>query len=208
MPATIISPSGKILRHVATHRTTVKSDGSIKVIKIKASQATRLAENEEYLKNKNVKAFLDTIAKSEGGDYQAKFGFGWAPGWKRGEWTFTDDSTHPGAGYGGSTTASGRYQITIVTWNVECVAAMGLSDFTPHTQDLIAVEILRSVHAIDPLVNGDINDVIPKAARRWESLPLGPGMANRPLNGGPSGQPYMPYDEVLTTYGSFGGTTK
>jgi hypothetical protein len=85
---------------------------------------------------------------------------------------------------------------------------MGLSDFTPHTQDLTAIEILRSVRAIDSLVNGDINDAIRKASGQWESLPMGPGQANRPLNGHPSGQPYMPYDDVLTTYKKFGGTTK
>lgn len=27
-------------------------------------------------------------------------------------------------------------------------------------------------------------------------------------HGHPSGQPYMPYDDVLTTYKKFGGTTK
>jgi hypothetical protein len=89
------------------------------------------------------------------------------------------------------------------------VRIVGFSDtpasIPPHTQDLTAIEILRSVRAIDSLVNGDINDAIRK---QWESLPMGPGQANRPLNGHPSGQPYMPYDDVLTTYKKFGGTTK
>jgi hypothetical protein len=114
---------------------------------------------------------------------------------------------HPGAGHGGTITASGRYQITKPTWKLQCIEAMGLSDFTPHTQDLTAVEILRIVHAIDPLVEGDFETATRKAAGRREALPLGPGQANRPLNGHPSGQLYMPYDEVVTTYKKFGGTT-
>lgn len=42
------------------------------------------------------------------------------------------------------------------------VRIIGFSDtpasIPPHTQDLTAIEILRSVRAIDSLVNGDINE--------------------------------------------------
>jgi len=37
------------------------------------------------LKNKNVKAFLDAIAESEGGNYHAKYGYCWAKGFKTGK---------------------------------------------------------------------------------------------------------------------------
>jgi muramidase (phage lysozyme) len=206
--AEVVSKNGRKMSPVATRTVTPVKDSTPKTVSLDAKQQVRRAENEEFLKNKNVKAFLDTIAESEGGNYHAKFGYGWAPGFKTGKWTFTDESTHPGAGYGGSTTASGRYQITMGSWRDYCIAAMGLSDFTPHTQDLTAIEILRRVRAIDSLVSGDIKDAVQKASRQWESLPMGPGQANRPLNGHPSGQPYMPYDDVLTTYKKFGGTTK
>ncbi|WP_338525016.1 hypothetical protein NUH87_04980 [Pseudomonas batumici] len=204
----VISKNGKKMTHVATKAITPVKDTTPKNVLLPAKQQKRRAENEEYLKNKNVKAFLDTIAESEGGNYHAKFGYGWAPGYKTGKWTFSDESTHPGAGYGGSTTASGRYQITIGSWRDYCVTAMGLSDFTPNTQDLTAIEMLRRARAIDSIVNGDIKDAVHKASGSWESLPLGPGQANRPLGGHPSGQPYMPYDDVVTTYKKFGGTTK
>ena len=200
----LVSVNGKKMSARHTKTVTPVNDNTPKTAALPSKQKKRREENEEYLKNKNVKAFLDTITKAEGGDYHAKFGFGWA----RGNWVFTDESTHPGAGHGGSVTASGRYQITKPTWKLQCIEAMGLSDFTPHTQDLTAVEILRTVHAVDPLVEGDIETATRKAAGRWEALPLGPGQANRPLNGHPSGQPYMPYEDVVTTYKKFGGTTK
>lgn len=200
----VISPNGKKMSPRLTRAVTPIKDTTAKTMLLSVKQEKRRAENEEYLKNKNVKAFLDTISEAEGGDYHAKFGYGWA----RGDWKFTDESTHPGAGFGGSTTASGRYQITKSTWKLQCTTAMGLTDFSPHTQDLTAIEILRSVKAIDPIANGDIKDAIHKASGQWEALPMGPGQANRPLNGKPSGQKYMPYDDVVSTYRKFGGTAK
>ena len=38
--------------------------------------------------------------------------------------------------------------------------------------------------------------------------PMGPGLANRPINGKPSGQPYTEYDEVEKIYKGFGDTVK
>jgi hypothetical protein len=37
---------------------------------------------------------------------------------------------------------------------------------------------------------------------------MGPGLANRPINGKPSDQPYTDYDEVEKIYKDFGGTVK
>ncbi|WP_054052999.1 hypothetical protein [Pseudomonas nunensis] len=204
----VVSKNGKKMSSKATKTITPIKDTSPKDIVVSAKQQKRRAENAEYLKNKNVKAFLDTLAQIEGGDYHAKFGFGWAPGFKTGKWTFSDESTHPGAGHGGSTTASGRYQITKPAWSESSIDAMGLSDFSPGTQDLIAVELLRTVSAIEPLISGDLKTTIGKACRKWEALPMGPGMANRPLKGKPSGQPYTEYDEVINIYKGYGGTVK
>ncbi|KAF2394026.1 hypothetical protein [Pseudomonas frederiksbergensis] len=203
----LVSVNGKKMSARHTKTVTPVNDNTPKTAALPSKQKKRREENEEYLKNRNVKAFLDTIAAAEKGDYHAKFGYGWAPGFKTGKWTFTDESTHPGPGYNG-TSAAGRYQIMINTWRDNCVTAMGLSDFTPKTQDLTAIEGLRKARAIDSLVNGDIKDAIHKASFTWEALPLGPGQANRPLHGLPSKQPYMPYEDVVTTYKKFGGTTK
>jgi muramidase (phage lysozyme) len=206
--AEVISKNGRKMSSVATRTVTPVKDSSPKAVSVDAKQQKRRAENAEFLKNKNVKAFLDTLAKVEGGDYHAKFGYGWATGWKSGKWTFSDESTHPGPGYGGSTTASGRYQITKATWSELSIKAMGLSDFSPGTQDLIAVELLRNVSAIEPLIGSDLKTAVGKASKKWEALPMGPGLANRPINGKPSGQPYTEYDEVEKIYKGFGGTVK
>lgn len=40
----------------------------------KMKQETRLAENQKYLKQANVKAFLSAISAAEGGDYNLKYG--------------------------------------------------------------------------------------------------------------------------------------
>lgn len=206
--AEVISKNGRKMSPVATRTVTPVKDSSPKAVSVDAKQQKRRAENAEFLKNKNVKAFLDTLAQVEGGDYHAKFGYGWAAGWKSGKWTFSDESTHPGPGFGGSTTASGRYQITKATWSELSIKAMGLSDFSPGTQDLIAVELLRNVSAIEPLIGGDLKTAVGKASKKWEALPMGPGLKNRPINGKPSGQPYTDYDEVEKIYKGFGGTVK
>ncbi|MEF9674186.1 hypothetical protein QNM99_27055 [Pseudomonas sp. PCH446] len=73
----VISKNGKKMTHVATRVITPVKDTTPKNVLLPAKQQRRRAENEEYLKNKNVKAFLDTLAKIEGGDYHAKFGYGW-----------------------------------------------------------------------------------------------------------------------------------
>lgn len=161
MPKTITSPSGRSLHHVATVKTTMESDTSVKVIKVNR-QKLRRDENEEYLKNANVKAFLLTIAEAEGGGYDFKYGA--IKGRKNDPWRFTDFTIHPGAGYHGST-AAGMYQITKGTWK-EMGSKMGLDDFSHHTQDLMVVEILRTIQVIDTIEDGDIDSALSKASFR------------------------------------------
>ncbi|WP_434707399.1 hypothetical protein J3P75_15980 [Pseudomonas sp. R1-1] len=200
--AEVVSKSGRKMSPVATREVTAVKDTSPKTVALDAKKQIRRAENEEYLKDTNVKAFLAAIAKAEGGDYHAKYGYGWAKGFQTGKWTFTDESTHPGAGFGGSTTASGLYQITIATWR-EYGGKMGLTDFSPHTQDLIAVDMLRTLGVIDKIKAGDIPAAMPKAATRWAALPEGPGKKNHYPP-----QPYDDYPTFLSNYKSAGGTVK
>lgn len=105
MATTITSPSGRVLHHRATRTTTPREDAEPKAVRIKLSKEQRLAENREYLKNVNVRAFLQAIADAEGGGYDFKYGA--AKGKRTDPWRFTDYSTHPGPGYGGITTAAG-----------------------------------------------------------------------------------------------------
>lgn len=200
MSSTVTSPSGKVLHHRASRTTTPSTDGKAKVVRIKPTKEERLAENKEYLKDANIQAFLKAIAEAEGGGYDFKFGA--IKGKRNDPWRFTDFSTHPGAGYGGKTTAAGMYQENIDTWG-EMGGNMGLTDFTPETQDLIAVEILRVIGVAEKIKSGDINSALDKASHRWSSLPQGKGRS-----GFYPAQPSVSYETFESNYTSFGGTVR
>lgn len=198
---TITSPSGKVLRHRASHITTPKENAEAKALRIRLTQEDRLSEVKAALAHPNVNAFIKAIAEAEGGGYDFKYGA--VKGKHNDPWRFTDFSTHPGAGWGGKTTAAGMYQITIATWRDFGGASLGLHDFTPTTQDLIAVNLLRSVGVIDKIREGDITAGLSKASTKWAALPQGPGLGNRAPN-----QPYVTYEHFEASYKSFGGQVK
>lgn len=194
----LTSPSGKQLRHIATRKTTPLQDSAPKELKVALRQQERLAENREYLKNQNVRAYLTAISLAEGGDYNLKYGG--VIGKKNDKWRITDFSTHPGPGIDGKTTASGRYQINRANWQENGIKKMGLNDFSADTQDLIAVESIRQVHAIDDVIKGDIAEACRKTARVWAAIPKGPDLPND------AGQPYMRYDKFLQAFKDHGGS--
>ena len=198
--ATITSPTGRTLRPQARATTTPKESAEAKAIRVALEKNTRLEENKVYLADPNVAAYLKAIAASEGGGYDFKYGA--VKGKKNDPWRFTDTSTHPGAGFGGRTTAAGMYQITVDTWR-QFGGKMGLTDFTPNTQDLIAVDMLRTIGVIDKIKVGDVAGAMPKAALKWAALPEGPGLANHYPP-----QPYVEYSEFLASYRAAGGTGK
>ncbi|WP_147284305.1 hypothetical protein [Pseudacidovorax intermedius] len=80
---------------------------------------------------------------------------------------------------------------------------MGLDDFSPHTQHLIAVDKLRRMNAIDALIEGDFSDVMRKASYPWASLERGTGLGNRYPK-----QPYRKYNDCLAKYKELGGAEK
>ncbi|WP_229259580.1 paar repeat-containing protein [Duganella aceris] len=200
MSSTVTSPSGRTLHHRATRNTTPHEDAEAKVVRVKCEKEQRLAENREYLNDANIQAFLKAIAEAEGGGYD--FMYGAIKGKKKDRWRFTDFSTHPGPGYHGST-AAGMYQITKETWRDHGVKAMGLTDFKPETQDLIAVEMLRSIGVIEKIKAGEIADSMAPAARKWAALPEGPSKGNHYPP-----QPYVSYENFIQAYKNFGGIVK
>ena len=80
---------------------------------------------------------------------------------------------------------------------------MGLTDFSPKTQDLIAVEMLRAISVIDKIKSGDVAGAMPCASIKWAALPKGPG-----LKGGHASQPSVSYEEFFRNYQAAGGTGK
>lgn len=128
---------------------------------------TRRQQAELYLKNPNMRRYLDVIAFTEGTEkngYYTKFGGG----------KISDLSRHPNLTWGrtgdGPTSATGRYQFLTKTWN-EQAKLLGLNDFGPESQDLAAVSLIMRRGAVDDILNGDIDNANRKLSKEWASLP-------------------------------------
>ena len=67
-------------------------------------------------------------------------------------------------------TRADRYQITAPTWR-DIGGQLGLSDFGPHTQDLIAVGLLQRSKALEGLQAGDLNAAMDQAHKVWDAVP-------------------------------------
>lgn len=130
------------------------------------STASSLSDIDDPEQRKNLKAYLDTIAASEGADYNTLVG-----GSK-----IDDLSKHPnkvGLVTGdGKSTAAGRYQITGTTWK-GVARKLGLSDFSPESQDKAAIELLRQRGALDDVLAGRWDAATAKLGDEWQSLPSG-----------------------------------
>lgn len=162
-------------------------------------QAMRAA-NEAALKDPNVSAFLAAIGKAEGGGYD--FMYGAVEGKKNNPWRMKNYDTHPGAGQGGISSPAGMYQINKTTWEDFGKRRLGITDFTPESQNLIAVEMLRSMGLLDSIVAGDIPAALNKSSHKWAALPSGPGKPGR------YNQPYKSYEKFVEFYEAAGGKLK
>jgi len=75
-----------------------------------------------------------------------------------------------GLGPGCKSTAAGKYQITLTTWR-DVKPGLGLTDFTPASQDRAAIELLRRKGALDLIRRGDLAGALSAARSTWASLP-------------------------------------
>jgi muramidase (phage lysozyme) len=71
---------------------------------------------------------------------------------------------------GVKSTAAGRYQFIISTWD-GLRKDLGLPDFSPLSQDVACVELLRQCGALDKINAGIIPDAIRAASHIWASFP-------------------------------------
>lgn len=142
------------------------------------------------LPNANLQAFLHVIRAGEGtaddDGYRRCFG---------GE-LFDDFADHPRrlitkGRY--TSTAAGCYQFLSRTWD-GLVRQYGFADFSPLSQDLAAVALVKGRGALDDAMAGRITQAIAKCAREWASLP-----------GSPYGQPVRTMQQALATYAKHGG---
>lgn len=146
----------------------------------------------EMLSLQNVAALLRVIRAGEGtsdaGGYRRLFGGG----------TFSSFADHPRvkvtkSGY--TSTAAGAYQFLSSTWD-ETARIMGLSDFSPASQDLAALGRIAARGALDDAIAGRLESALRKISREWASLP-----------GSPYGQPTISLARAQQVFADAGGAT-
>jgi tape measure domain-containing protein len=156
-------------------------------IDVEKMRAAMIADLEKLREDPRIKAMLDTIAKAEGtgASYNMQFGGG----------KFSDMSDHPNeaitrkmGGKSITSTAAGRYQFLNRTWE-GLEKQLGLPDFGAKSQDLAAIQLMKSRGMIDPILKGDPGTAFTKGNREWASLP-----------GSPYGQPTKPAETLTTAY--------
>lgn len=131
---------------------------------VTSSSKTSAYNNQEDL---NVKNYLSFLGEAESADYNTIVG-----GSK-----FDDYSKHP-AKVGivtseGPSTAAGRYQITKTTYD-QYAKKLGITDFSPESQDRIAQEIIKDKGALDDVKAGNYQEANKKLGSVWASLPSSP----------------------------------
>lgn len=127
----------------------------------------------------NLRKFLMLITFTEGTDrqktpYNELFGFT----------NFEGFAKHPeilikASNY--SSTAAGRYQILKGTAKM-----LKMKDFTPESQDLAAIKLIKNAKAYDDVIAGNWEKAIEKTNKVWASLP-----------GSPYGQPTHKMSDAL-----------
>jgi lysozyme len=82
------------------------------------------------------------------------------------------DSMCAGAGFGPGcvSTAAGAYQINKPTWN-RIAAKVGLTDFSPESQDAAAWALIEEKGADADIIAGRIPQAVAKVRKIWASLP-------------------------------------
>lgn len=98
-------------------------------------------------------------------DYKTMYGGG----------TFNSFADHPRTKvtkWNKTSTAAGAYQITVATFD-EFKGKLGLKDFSPESQDKIAMALIKQAGGLDLINAGQIEDAVKKLKGRWSSLPGG-----------------------------------
>ncbi|HCB9840040.1 TPA: glycoside hydrolase family 104 protein [Escherichia coli] len=135
--------------------------------------------------NKNVKAFLDALAWTEGTStsrYTKNDGYDIIVDGIDSPHTFQDYGTHPAVlvtvnRRGLKSTAAGRYQLLSRYWP-HYRDLLKLPDFSPASQDAVAVQMIKEQGAYADVVAGRTEIAVQKCRNIWASLP-GAGYGQR-----------------------------
>jgi len=122
----------------------------------------------------NLAAFLDMLAASEiGPDLMEKTDDGYnvlAGATPNHPLTFSSYATHPNIlNTRCDSTASGRYQLLHRYYSPYCIL-LGLTDFSPISQDKIAIQQIKECHAIPDILAGNLQESIHLCNHLWASL--------------------------------------
>jgi muramidase (phage lysozyme) len=131
---------------------------------IKAVDQSTVTSVQSSAPSSNVKKYLDVLGESEGATYNTIVGGS----------TFEDYSKHPGVvgitTKEGPSTAAGKYQITKTTYD-DIANKLGITDFSPESQDKIALELIRRNGALPDIEAGNYDAATKKLGKTWASLP-------------------------------------
>lgn len=124
--------------------------------------------------NPQRKAFLDMLAWSEGTDKPGQptkdHGYDVIVGGA----LFSDYSDHPRKlvtlNPKLKSTAAGRYQLLSRWWDAYR-KQLGLKDFSPASQDAVALQQIKERRALELIDAGDIRQAIDRCSNIWASLP-------------------------------------
>ena len=121
--------------------------------------------------NKNLAAFLDMIAESEGTAHLGKdCGYNVIVGGT----LFNSYETHPNkriwlSKFGINSTAAGRYQL-LNRYYIAYKKLLGLKDFSPESQDAIAIQQIKECRALEDIYAGRLEKAISRTNNIWASF--------------------------------------
>lgn len=147
----------------------------------------------------NLQAFLDMLAWSEGTSRIKGSDNGYNV--VVGGTLFTGYEDHPRKlinlpKLGIKSTAAGRYQLLSRYYDAY-KKQLGLKDFSPSSQDSIAIQQIKERRALPDIESGDIKAAITKCSNIWASLP-----------GAGYGQHEHKVDDLVSKFISYGGSVK
>jgi muramidase (phage lysozyme) len=153
--------------------------------------------------SKNLSAFLSMISWAEGtanipgSDNGYRVIVGSTPMFPK---LFHDYSDHPRIRVwiekiNNHSTAAGRYQI-LERYYDAYKKTLRLPDFSPSSQDAIAIQMIKERRALDLIEQGKIKEAIVKVKKIWASFP----------NAGYRGQKERGGDDLLLKFLSYGGS--
>lgn len=147
----------------------------------------------------NLQAFLDMLAWSEGTSRIKGSDNGYNV--VVGGTLFTGYADHPRKminlpNLGIKSTAAGRYQLLSRYYDAY-KKQLGLNDFSPSSQDAVAIQQIKERRALPDIESGDIKAAITKCSNIWASLP-----------GAGYGQHEHKVDDLVNKFISYGGSIK